>query len=89
MVLILETKEISQAVIGRLPRYYRYLGELEKMGIERVSSHELSSLMHVTASQIRQDSTTSAASASRATDTTSITCTKRSEISWAWTSTMT
>ena len=55
MVLILESKEISQAVIGRLPRYYRYLGELEKMGIERVSSHELSSLMHVTASQIRQD----------------------------------
>ena len=51
----METKEISQAVIGRLPRYYRYLGELEKMGIERVSSHELSSMMHVTASQIRQD----------------------------------
>lgn len=46
---------ISQAVIGRLPRYYRYLGELKDEGIERISSRELSILMHVTASQIRQD----------------------------------
>ncbi len=48
-------KGISQAVIGRLPRYYRYLGELKTQGVERISSHELSKLMHVTASQIRQD----------------------------------
>lgn len=48
-------KEISQAVIGRLPRYFRYLGELKDQGVERVSSQELSSLMKVTASQIRQD----------------------------------
>lgn len=46
---------ISQAVIGRLPRYYRYLGELKDDGVERISSRELSELMHVTASQIRQD----------------------------------
>lgn len=48
-------KEISQAVISRLPRYFRYLGELKDDGVERISSQELSSLMQVTASQIRQD----------------------------------
>lgn len=48
-------KEISQAVIRRLPRYYRYLGELMEQKVERISSGELSDLMHVTASQIRQD----------------------------------
>ena len=46
---------ISQAVIKRLPRYYRYLGELADEGVGRLSSRELSELMHVTASQIRQD----------------------------------
>ena len=51
----METKEISQAVIGRLPRYFRYLGELKDEGIERISSQELSDIMKVTASQIRQD----------------------------------
>ena len=48
-------RDISQAVIGRLPRYYRYLGELRDRGILRVSSQELSDIMNVTASQIRQD----------------------------------
>ena len=48
-------KVISQAVISRLPRYLRYLGDLKEQGIERISSHELSKLMKVTASQIRQD----------------------------------
>lgn len=48
-------KEISQAVVRRMPRYYRYLGELIEQGVERVSSNELSKLMKVTASQIRQD----------------------------------
>lgn len=48
-------KEISQAVIRRLPRYYRYLGELLDGGVERISSGELSARMNVTASQIRQD----------------------------------
>ena len=51
----MEEKGISQAVIGRLPRYFRYLGELKGKGVERISSQELSELMHVTASQIRQD----------------------------------
>lgn len=51
----MEAKGISQAVIGRLPRYLRYLGELRDEGIERVSSQELSDIMQVTASQIRQD----------------------------------
>ncbi len=50
-----EEKEISQAVIGRLPRYFRYLGELRDDGVERISSQELSGRMKVTASQIRQD----------------------------------
>ena len=48
-------KEISAAVIQRLPRYYRYLNELLEQGIERISSKELSEKMRVTASQIRQD----------------------------------
>ncbi len=52
---VLEAKGISQAVIGRLPRYFRYLGELKDEGVERISSQELSGLMKVTASQIRQD----------------------------------
>ena len=51
----MEEKEISQAVIGRLPRYFRFLGELKDEGVERISSQELSTLMQVTASQIRQD----------------------------------
>ena len=46
---------ISRAVIKRLPRYYRYLGELLESGTERISSGELSQRMNVTASQIRQD----------------------------------
>ena len=48
-------KGISQAVIRRLPRYYRYLGELLEDNVERISSSELSARMRVTASQIRQD----------------------------------
>lgn len=51
----MEEKEISQAVIGRLPRYFRYFGELKDEGVERISSQDLSELMKVTASQIRQD----------------------------------
>lgn len=51
----MEDKEISKAVIKRLPRYYRYLGELLESGVERISSNELSARMKVTASQIRQD----------------------------------
>ena len=51
----MDEKNISQAVITRLPRYFRYLGELKSKGVERISSQELSKLMRVTASQIRQD----------------------------------
>ena len=46
---------VSPAVIKRLPRYYRYLRELLQNDILRISSGELSKMMHVTASQIRQD----------------------------------
>lgn len=51
----MEQREISKAVISRLPRYYRYLGELLGSGVERISSGDLSRKMRVTASQIRQD----------------------------------
>ena len=50
-----DERQISKAVIARLPRYYRYLGDLMEEGIERISSNELSARMKVTASQIRQD----------------------------------
>jgi len=46
---------ISNSVIRRLPRYYRFLGELETNGYIRISSRELSEKMGLTASQIRQD----------------------------------
>ena len=46
---------ISSPVIKRLPRYYRFLGELERKGVIRISSRELSEMMGFTASQIRQD----------------------------------
>lgn len=46
---------ISNSVIKRLPRYYRFLGELKAAGMTRISSRELSERMGLTASQIRQD----------------------------------
>ncbi len=46
---------VSSSVIKRLPRYYRFLGELKQNGIVRISSGELSNRMGFTASQIRQD----------------------------------
>ncbi|MBQ9761099.1 MAG: redox-sensing transcriptional repressor Rex [Clostridia bacterium] len=46
---------VSPAVIRRLPRYFRYLRELIRQGKMRISSSELSAMMNVTASQIRQD----------------------------------
>ena len=50
-----QAKLISKAVIKRLPRYRRYLGELKKKGVEKISSKDLSELIGYTASQIRQD----------------------------------
>lgn len=50
-----ENKYVPDVVIRRLPRYYRYLGELLKSNIKRISSGALSKKMNVTASQIRQD----------------------------------
>jgi redox-sensing transcriptional repressor len=49
------SKKISLAVIRRLPRYYRYLDDLLKKDINKTSSGDLSELMGITASQIRQD----------------------------------
>jgi redox-sensing transcriptional repressor len=57
MNIIMETpkKKVPAIVIKRLPRYYRYLGELKKQDVKRISSGALSEKMNVTASQIRQD----------------------------------
>ena len=51
----MQKSSISASVIKRLPRYYRFLGELMNKGVERISSGQLSELMKLTASQIRQD----------------------------------
>ncbi|OOB77849.1 MAG: REX family transcriptional regulator [Epulopiscium sp. Nele67-Bin002] len=51
----MEERKISMAVVRRLPRYYRYLGDLLDEGVTKISSRELSEKMKVTASQIRQD----------------------------------
>jgi len=48
-------RNISMAVIKRLPKYHRYLSELLKNGVDRISSKELSEKIGFTASQIRQD----------------------------------
>lgn len=47
--------KVSIAVVRRLPRYHRYLEELLNKGVKRISSKELSEIMNITASQIRQD----------------------------------
>ena len=54
-IVDIQKPTVSTAVIKRLPRYHRYLGELLREGTLRISSAELSRLMNVTASQIRQD----------------------------------
>ena len=50
-----KSSAVSISVIRRLPRYYRFLSELLKEGKTRISSRELSDMMQLTASQIRQD----------------------------------
>ncbi|MCH5304822.1 MAG: redox-sensing transcriptional repressor Rex, partial [Ruminococcus sp.] len=47
--------KISKSVIKRLPRYYRFLSELEEQDVERVNSGKLAQIMRTTASQVRQD----------------------------------
>lgn len=51
----MSNKNISKSVIQRLPRYYRFISELDEQGIERVSSGRLAEIMRTTASQVRQD----------------------------------
>ncbi len=50
-----KNENVSKSVIRRLPRYYRFLGELLAEGVTKISSRELAERMNVTASQIRQD----------------------------------
>lgn len=47
--------QVSNSVIRRLPRYYRFIGELKDKGVVKISSQKLSQIMGLTASQIRQD----------------------------------
>ena len=54
-VTVLKKENISDAVIRRLPRYYRQLTDLCARGVVRISSHSLGQEMNITASQIRQD----------------------------------
>lgn len=54
-VKALKKENISDAVIRRLPRYYRQLTDLCERGVVRISSHSLGQEMNITASQIRQD----------------------------------
>lgn len=51
----MKRQKISDAVIRRLPRYYRYLDDLYNKGVVRISSNSLGARMSITASQIRQD----------------------------------
>ena len=51
----MKKRKISDAVVRRLPRYYRYLDDLHSKGIVRISSSLLGERMGITASQIRQD----------------------------------
>ena len=78
-------KEISQAVIARLPRYFRYQGELKEQEVERISSQELSRLMHVTASQIRQDFNNFGGFGQQGYGYNVESFMRRSEKFWAWT----
>ena len=78
-------KEVSKAVIRRLPRYYRFLGELLKTGTERISSRELAEKMGLTASQIRQDLNCFGGFGQQGYgDITSLNCIRKLVISWDW-----
>ena len=50
-----KSDSISMSVIRRLPRYYRFLSELNDQNIDKISSTKLAQIMNVTASQVRQD----------------------------------
>ena len=51
----LQNSKVSLPVIKRLPKYYRYLADMKKNGVVKVSSSELAHMMGTTASQVRQD----------------------------------
>lgn len=51
----MKKQRVSPAVIRRLPRYYRRLTDMQKAGVERISSRALAETLDLTASQIRQD----------------------------------
>ena len=82
----MKKENISDAVIRRLPRYYRQLTDLCARGVVRISSHSLGQEMNITASQI---SAASGSLASRAMDIMWRNCAPRSGTSWGWTTTTT
>ena len=51
----MDNNQISERVIERLPKYYRYLKELSNSKTVRVSSTTISKALNITASQVRQD----------------------------------
>ena len=75
---------VSDAMVKRLPAYYRHLKELERESVRQISSKELGQRMGLTASQIRQDITASAAMGGRGTATPSAACGNISVIFWGW-----
>lgn len=54
-VVVMPKKDISEAVIKRLPRYYRHIKHLDELGIDKISSTKLAESLNLTASQVRQD----------------------------------
>ena len=54
-MIVLRKHKVSEAVIRRLPRYYRHLADLNQAGVVRISSSALGASMGLTASQLRQD----------------------------------
>ena len=51
----MEFRRVSEAVIRRMPKYYRQLTVLRDQGMERISSGRLAQMMRLNASQVRQD----------------------------------
>ena len=81
----MKKENISDAVIRRLPRYYRQLTDLYHRGIVRTSSHSLGQEMNITASQIRQDFSCFGEFGQQGYDTTLKNSVPRSVTFWAWT----
>ena len=83
----MKKENISDAVIRRLPRYYRQLTDLCARGVVRISSHSLGQEMNITASQIRQDFSCFGEFGQQGYGYNVEELRRRSATSWAWTMT--